>query len=239
MTVGEGHDEGWLDLRLARRWQEAAGIVAFELVHPQGRELPRFEAGAHVDVLTPQGHLRPYSLCNPPQDRGRYVIAVLKEPGGRGGSLCLHEQVRAGDSIRVRRPSNDFALCPHSVYSVLIAGGVGIAPLLAMAHSLWSRGAAFELHYAARNPDRAAFARQLSREAFASRVRIRWTESEGRPDFAALMRAAPFAADVFICGPSGFMAHATEAFVRAGRPPACLHTEGFHPAPGRLSFRRG
>lgn len=239
MTDCEGLNEDWIDLRVARRWQEATGIVAFELVDPQGRELPCFEAGAYIDVLTPQGHLRPYSLCNPPHDRGRYVIAVLKEPGGRGGSLCLHEQVRAGDSIRVRRPRNEFALCPYSVYSVLIAGGVGIAPLLAMASSLWSRGAAFELHYVARNPVQAAFSAQLSREAFASRVRVRWTESQGRPDFAGLMRAAPFAADVYICGPSGFMAHATQAFVRAGRPPARLHTEGFHPTPDRPSLKRG
>src|SRR4029453_1295000 len=99
---------GWLDLRVARRWREAADVVAIELV-PFAGDLPAFSAGSFIAGVTPAGQPRPYSLCNPPHERHRYVIAVLRGRRG-GGSSSLHEDLRAGDTLRVGVPRNEVAL---------------------------------------------------------------------------------------------------------------------------------
>lgn len=227
MTTCSPPPEGWLDVRVAGRWTAARETLVFELVDPSGGMLPPFDPGAYIDVLTPRGLVRPYSLCGAPADRQRYVIVVAKESGGRGGSVSLHEQVGLGDMLRIRRPLNEFALNAAATHSVLIAGGVGIAPLLSMAHALWARGAPFDLHYCARSAERAPFADRLACAAFASRVHCRWTESAGRLNFGGLLRCAPFGADVYVCGPAGFSSDATAAFLASGRPQERLHTETF------------
>lgn len=229
MSVTNETDVGWLNLRVTRRWVEAIDTVAFELASETGQDLPGFVAGAYIDVLTPGGHIRPYSLCNSPADGTRYVIAVLKERNGRGGSKSLHECVREGDRIRVRCPLNAFELNRWAVHTALIAGGVGVTPLMSMAQELWVKGAPFDLHYSARNPSRAAFFSQLSREPFSSKVKFHWTESLGHIDFQRLIEASPLTTDVYVCGPERFTEQAIAAFVSAGRPVERLHTESFRP----------
>jgi ferredoxin-NADP reductase len=100
----------------------------YELVDPRGRDLPRFEAGAHIDLRT-GGFLRQYSLCNDPAERRRYCIAVLRENESRGGSRHLHETVRVGELVEVSLPRNNFPLDPAAKRHLLIAGGIGIARL--------------------------------------------------------------------------------------------------------------
>ncbi|MEG2632600.1 MAG: ferredoxin reductase, partial [Comamonas sp.] len=136
---------------------EAEGICSFELVHPEGQALPAFSAGAHVDVHVAPGLVRQYSLCNDPATRDHYRIAVLREPQSRGGSVAMHEQVHEGQLLTISAPRNHFELAPGAARSLLLAGGIGITPIWAMAQALYSRGEDFALHYCGRSAARMAF----------------------------------------------------------------------------------
>src|SRR6516225_1879740 len=108
-------NDSLLSLRVERRRIEADGIVSFELASVDGRELPAFEAGAHIDVHVPGGLVRQYSLCNSPEERHRYQIAVLRDSQSLGGSAAMHEAVHEGDEIRVSAPRNHFPLAQGNV----------------------------------------------------------------------------------------------------------------------------
>ena len=221
------HGADGLDVTVTRKWNEAVGIAGFELAAAGGGPLPAFGAGAYVDVLTPAGRLRPYSLCNPPTERHRYVIAVQRAPAGRGGSIELHECVRQGDRLKIGLPRNEFALHPGAVYSVLIGGGIGVTPLLGMADSLWRQGAGFEMHYGARNAARAAFDETLRHCAYAARVRRHWSEEHGRIDFERVLSRVAHLSHLYLCGPAAFIASAVGAATRCGWPITRIHLECF------------
>lgn len=225
-------DSDWIEVTVARKWDEAVDIAGLELVPAGGGLLPTFDAGSYVDVLTPAGHLRPYSLCNPPTERHRYVIAVLREPSGRGGSIALHASVRQGDRLKIRSPLNEFGLHPGTVYTVLLGGGVGVAPLLSMADALWRTGAGFELHYSARNANRAAFDQTLRERPYAARVKCHWSEELGRIDFERILRQVPRLSHLYVCGPVAFIDSAVAAATTAGWPVDRIHLESFKPIHG-------
>jgi vanillate monooxygenase ferredoxin subunit len=225
-------DDGeWLDVTVARKWPEAVGVAGFELVAAGGGLLPGFEAGAFIDVLVPSGLLRPYSLCNAPTQRERYVIAVLREPRGRGASIELHDRVRQGDRLRIRAPRNEFQLHAAATYSVLLAAGIGVTPMLGMVDALWRRGAGFELHYSARNADRAAFVDRLRCSSAASRVNFHWSEAQGRLDFTRVLSRAPTLSHLYVCGPGAFIDAAFTAASRLGWASERLHAETFGARP--------
>jgi vanillate O-demethylase ferredoxin subunit len=226
MNPAPGVAPGWLALRVAQHWRAASSIAALELVDPAGRDLPAFEAGAFIDVHTPAGP-RAYSLCGSPGDRRRYVILVQREPRVRGGSAWLHDGVKAGDVLRLRPPRNEFPLAPHAVHSVLIAGGVGIAPLCAMAEALWHRAAPFELHYSCHSPERAAWRQELASSPYAPRVNFHWSESRGHLHVAGLLARTSPAGDVYVCGPPPLIEAAAAAFAATGRQPSKFHFESF------------
>ena len=115
---------------------EAEGVVSLELRAAGEAALPPFEAGAHIDVEVPLPdgvEVRQYSLCNDPSERNRYVIAVGLDANSRGGSRWIHEHLRHGDPLRIGAPRNNFPLAESAPHSILVAGGIGITPLLAMA----------------------------------------------------------------------------------------------------------
>ncbi len=219
--------DGALEVRVSRRWQAATRIVALELRAADGRELPPFEPGSFIDVATPAGILRPYSLCGSPRQRDRYRIAVLLEREGRGGSRSIHEEVHEGMPLRIGRPVHEFALRRDAVFSVLLAGGIGIAPLLSMAEDLWRRGAPFRLHYTARGPDRAAFVDELLHSPYQSRVVCHWTQPHGRPRFDDVLRSAPAGSMVYACGPRDFIHAVVGAQHVLGRPAEHVRIEPF------------
>lgn len=151
----------------------ADGIRLFELRDPAGGELPAFEPGGHIEVRTPEGAVRKYSLCNAPQETGRYLIAVKREAGGRGGSLSMCDQVKAGDEIEVSEPHNDFKLVKSHGGYTFIAGGIGITPIMAMMRALLAEGqGAFKLYYLTRSPQMTAFLEELKEPEFAGKVKI-------------------------------------------------------------------
>ena len=132
---------------VAKRTDEAHNIVSFELVDPNGAELPAFSAGSHIDVTIPGGLMRQYSLCNSSSERQRYVIGVWKDPNSRGGSKALHGEVNAGDTLEVGLPRNRFRVPRSTKRAILLARGIGVTPILSIADHLSSRHIPFELHY--------------------------------------------------------------------------------------------
>lgn len=206
---------------------QAEGIHAFDLVHPEGQELPLVEAGAHVDVHLPGGIVRSYSLAGDPDDRTRWTLGVLREPKGRGGSRAMHETVRVGQKLTIGWPRNAFALADGAKHSILLAGGIGITPLKAMAHVLASRGESFELHYCARTPRHAAFLDELRALVPVNRLHLHHDGGERGKGLDISRLLAEFQPDthVYFCGPGGFM----EACAEAAKhwPMGTVHSEHF------------
>jgi vanillate O-demethylase ferredoxin subunit len=209
---------------------EAEGVLAFELVPlPPRKELPPFTAGAHVDLHLPNGLIRSYSLLNAQDERLRYVIGVNRDAQSRGGSRYLHESLRAGDTLAIGAPRNNFALDETAHLSVLIAGGIGITPLMAMARRLRSLGRPWRLHYAARTRAQAAFVDELQalRDREGADVHFTFDREPGARmmDIPALIAALPDGAHVYCCGPLPML----DAFEQATRalPRERVHAEYF------------
>ena len=204
MTITESHDER-LRLTVADTREIAQGIHQIELRAPDGASLPSFTAGSHLVVDTPAGVVRRYSLCNDPAEDDRYVIAVKADAQGRGGSVSM-AGLRAGDTLNVSTPDNAFALSPKAKRSLLIAGGIGITPVLAMARHLHANAAPFKLVYCTRDAASTAFLDELRQSAFSEHVVIH--HDEGNPDAAFdfwPLLEAPKGAHVYCCGPRGLM----------------------------------
>jgi len=220
-----------MKLRVRSVTWEAEGILSFVLVGIDGQPLPAFEAGAHIDVRIPGGLSRRYSLCNAPGDTTHYQIAVLHVPDSRGGSRAMHERVRPGDVLEVSEPHNFFPLHEEARTSVLIAGGIGITPLLAMMERLLALGRDFRLHYCTTSPERTAFAQRLGALVIQGRVQIH--HDGGNPgkglDIAALLKARPEGAHLYYCGPNGFMRAVESA--ASHWPADSVHCEYFGAAP--------
>ena len=217
-----------LRLRVAAKSVAAEGVAAFRLVGEPGQSLPGFAAGAHVDVQMEPGLVRQYSLCNPSAAPVDYEIAVLKEPASRGGSRFMHDSLIVGAELCASLPKNHFALV-EGASAVLLAGGIGITPLLAMAQELAAQERAFELHYCARSPARAAFMARLSRSLFADRVHFHFDDgpADQRLDMPAVLANAGTEYHLYVCGPGGFIEHVLTAARQAGWPEARLHREFF------------
>src|SRR3990167_98184 len=165
-----------LAVRVARKALEALDICTFELVAVAGGPLPAFSAGSHVDVQLPGGLTRQYSLCNDPKETHRYLIGVLRDPASRGGSKAMHEQVEGGQGLQVSAPRNHFPRAHDARRSLLLAGGIGVTPILCMAERLANSGADFTLHYASRSAERMAFLSRIRASAFAERAQLHFDD---------------------------------------------------------------
>ena len=226
-------------LRVNTIHDETPAIKAFELVDADGLELPVFTAGAHVDVTLPDGQVRQYSLCNAPAERQRYMLGVLRESGGQGGSRQMHERIVVGDLLQVSMPRNNFPLNESASRHLLIAGGIGITPLLAMAARLRQIGADFVLHYCSRDEGQTAFRGVLAAGGLASHVQLQ--HDGGVPgrglDLSALLAAMVPGTHVYCCGPAGLMAAVKAA---SGHwPSQQIHFEHFSAPPGTAMASAG
>jgi vanillate O-demethylase ferredoxin subunit len=213
----------------------ADAVNGYELVDPRGRDLPRFEAGAHIGVRLGTGPPRDYSLWNDPAERRRYCIAVLREDDRNGVSVELHRTWRVGDLVEVAWPRNNFPLDHSATRHLLIAGGIGITPIMAMVAELRRRGADFLLHYCARAPEAAAFRDEL--DLLAAQGRVRFHYDGGDPaqglDLAAALREPSAGTHLYYCGPAGLMAGIATA--AADWPPGTVHCE-FFTGPSDVDF---
>jgi vanillate O-demethylase ferredoxin subunit len=219
-----------LEVRLRSKHEEANGVCSFEFVHPRGRKLPPWTAGSHIDVHIAPGLVRQYSLCGDPRDRSRYLIAVHRCTPSRGGSRAMHDAVREGDRVQLGLPRNHFPLAPRARHSVLLAGGIGITPILGMAEALAAAGASFELHYCARSDGHAAFLARLGESRFKGRVQRYFSSDGQRVDFDRLLSAPQPETHLYVCGPAAFTDAAIAAAARQGWPDTSVHTERFAPA---------
>jgi vanillate O-demethylase ferredoxin subunit len=218
-----------LTVRVARKHVAAVDICTLELVSTDGSALPAFAAGSHVDVHLPGGLVRQYSLCNPPTERHRYLIGVLKDPATRGGSRAVHEQLHEGDLLDISTPRNHFALHAGAAHHLLLAGGIGVTPILCMAEQLALDGEAFEMHYCSRSRERMAFHARIAAAAFAAQVHLHF--DDGPPaqklDLERLLGVPQPGVHLYVCGPKGYMDWVLGTARARGWPAAQLHYEFF------------
>jgi len=214
---------------VTRKAIEALDICSFELVGGAESPLPPFSAGSHIDVHLPNGMTRQYSLCNDSSEGHRYLIAVLKDPASRGGSKAIHELVSPGDTLQISAPKNHFALAHEAKRSLLLAGGIGITPILCMAERLETAGEEFELHYCARSRDRMAFRDRIQRSAFASKASFHFDDGDAaqRLQLDKLLASPQPGTQLYVCGPKGFMDAVLSKARSSGWPQAQLHYEFF------------
>ncbi|MDD1534740.1 MULTISPECIES: PDR/VanB family oxidoreductase [unclassified Bradyrhizobium] len=215
------------ELRVKRITYEAESINSYELVLPAGGDLAPFTAGSHIDLHLNNGMIRSYSLVNDQSERHRYVIAVNRDAAGRGGSNFVHDSFKAGNIVTISMPRNNFALREDAESSLLIAGGIGITPLLSMIRRLQAVGRPWKLFYAARTRRAAAFLGELSAIGAGTQLHVHFDdENGGRPlDLATIVGHAPASAHLYCCGPVPML----EAFEKAiaGRPAEYVHVEYF------------
>ena len=206
---------------------EGENINAYEVVDPAGKALPPFEPGSHIDLHFRDKRVRQYSLCGDPQDRYHYVFAVQREPEGRGGSKAIFERVHAGRILTISEPRNNFPLRPDARRHLLLAGGIGITPMISMLYHLRCVGADFMLHYCTRSPERTAFADELRPLVAEGRVFIHWDGGDPSKglDIKAALRDYREGTHLYFCGPRGFMAAVSTA--SAHWPSGTTHCEYF------------
>jgi len=213
-----------LTLQVIRRELQGE-VVLLTLAHAEGIDLPPFSAGAHIDLHLADDLVRPYSLCGDPQDRRHYQLGILKDAQSQGGSLAAHA-LNVGDRVRIGDPRNLFALDATASHSLLIGGGIGITPMLAMAAELHASGRSFSLHYCARTREGAAFISQLEQAAWADRVQLHFSDAR-RLNLAAVLTDVPANTHVYTCGPTRLMDAVAEQAAASGYRPEQVHQECF------------
>ncbi|MFJ7410578.1 PDR/VanB family oxidoreductase [Streptomyces sp. NPDC098077] len=212
-------------LLITGRTVVADGVVQLRL---EGAGLPRWEPGAHLDLVLPSGLVRQYSLCGDPDDTGAYTVATRLVEGGRGGSREVHEQLREGLEIEVRGPRNRFPLAEAGAY-VFVVGGIGITPVWPMLRSLAASGADWRLVYGGRSRGSMPFLAEIEGlDADGGRVTVVAQDEAGHPDVAAALGALAPGTAVYCCGPEPLM-DAVAAALPEGHP---LHLERFSAATG-------
>jgi ferredoxin-NADP reductase/predicted pyridoxine 5'-phosphate oxidase superfamily flavin-nucleotide-binding protein len=222
--------EGPLELVVNAIRQVAPRIRAYDLCDPNDGELPAFEAGSHlgVPVRLASGtvEIRRYSIYSDPARRRAYRIAVLREDEGAGGSRAVHESFHLGLRLRCGFPENHFPLHEDGRPAVLVAGGIGVTPIISLAHELKRRGVAMQLHYAARNHREMAFRAQLL-QAFPHDVTL-YSSSDGeRMDVDRVLTTAPDDAVFYACGPARLIEAMERGAAQAGVAPDRIRIERF------------
>ncbi len=222
-------NEELLNVIVRKREIQGADVVVLELGRADGTALPAFEAGAHVDIHVAPGLVRQYSLCSDPAEVSVYRLGVLKDPASRGGSIQVHEALHEGREVQISAPRNLFPLAKDGKRSILLGGGIGITPMIAMAHTLYRQGADFELHYCGRSRSRSAFLDELAKAPFAAQVVTHFDDEDAaqRLDLPGVLGKANAGVHLYTCGPSGFMDWVIAGARAQGYDEAQIHKEYF------------
>jgi reductive dehalogenase len=216
-----------LQVEISKAEKMAEGVMKYEFQRPDGGDLPAWEASAHLDLVVAPEFLRQYSMSGDPADRSRYQIGVLREEDGRGGSKLLHRIFTEGRRIFISRPINHFPLDPDASRVFLMGGGIGITPMIAMAHSLHREGRAFELHYSGRSRATMGYLEDLAHFDWADRVHLHISEEGTRLELDRLFPAHQPGWHVYTCGADGYMGAVLAAAEAAGFPEEARHLEYF------------
>src|SRR3989441_3320442 len=211
------------DLVLAQKETVADGVVALTLADANGRELPAWTPGAHIDLVLPGPSLtRQYSLCSSPADRHAWRICILREAKSRGGSQFIHDVLKTGDTVHVRGPRNHFSLVDAPRY-LFIAGGIGITPILPMMAAVDAVGADWQLWYGGHTRASMAFLDELA--AYGDRIRIYAGDEKGRIPLGSVLAPPRQDTLVYCCGPEDLLV-AVEGWCTSW-PVGSLHLERF------------
>jgi len=216
----------WIPVRVVERWTTAREIVALRLA-PEDGVLPDVEAGSHIDVEIAAGLIRQYSLTNPPGEAVDYVIGIKLENPSRGGSRAIHEGMRVGDRLRISRPRNSFALDAEGDTALLIAGGIGVTPLLAMARALQAERRPFAMHYFARSAEHVAFLEILEALGAACTVRLGLDPTATAAALTSLLARRQAGGHLYACGPGPMLDVTLKIASDVGWPMQYVHSERF------------
>lgn len=226
-------------VRVAEIEQVAAGIKRFKLVPLASDALPEFSGGAHTIVTMRDGDRlirNPYSLMGSPYDASSYEISVLRTEDSRGGSAFLHDKVSEGAELKISQPVNLFPVDRRGRRHLLIAGGIGITPMLAMMKQLAREDAPFELHYAMRTEGRGAFW-PLLKSLYGRRVHTYFDDQGQTLPLARLLESQPLGTHLYVCGPEGMIDWVLKSARAAGWPDENVHSERFLAPPAGQPFR--
>ncbi len=202
------------------------GVTKYEFSMPDGSPMPLVDAGAHIDVVVAPEFLRQYSLSGDPSDRSKFQIAVLREDEGRGGSKLMHRIFQTGRRVHISKPINHFPLIEDASFSYLMGGGIGITPMIAMAHRLHAIGAEFAVHYSMSTRKSAGFLTDLAQVPWADKVHLHISSENTRCDLPSTLKMAA-GAHVYTCGPEVYMNAVMDAAEANGFPEECRHLEFF------------
>ncbi len=216
-------------LRVAKKTTEAHQIVSFELVDPDGAELPAFSAGSHIDVTIPGGIVRQYSLINSEKERHRYLIGVWKDANSRGGSKALHEMVSEGDTLQVGLPRNRFRIPRSTKRAVLMARGIGATPVLSIADYLKSANVPFEFHYVFQLMSPGSFESLIKASSFSEDTTFYLEDSKMNRllDPASILSDRPDDTQLFICGVDWWLDPIINLAKQKGFSEERIHVERF------------
>ena len=203
---------------VSRSEQLTDKIMLYELRAADNQPLPQWQAGAHIDVVIAPEFFRQYSLCGDPTDRSRYELAVLREDEGKGGSLLMHRIFSTGRRIFISHPINHFPLDASKEKVFFMGGGIGVTPMIAMAHEAWCKQQAFELHYSVSTKKDAAFAKTLASAPWADRVTIHISDEGTRADLTQIIGPFVSGRQVYTCGPDNYMQSVIDAATSLGYP---------------------
>lgn len=202
-------------------------VTKYEFKREDGGDLPEWSAGAHLDIVVSPEFLRQYSLSGDPADRSKFQIGVLREDEGRGGSHLMHRIFDEGRKIFAAAPLNHFPLEENATRTFLMGGGIGVTPMIAMAHRLHRIGAAFELHYSASRPEDAGFLHELETADWANNVHLHFSSTKTRADLPAILSGFKAGWHVYTCGPDRYMSAVMDAAKEQGFPEEARHLEYF------------
>jgi vanillate O-demethylase ferredoxin subunit len=216
------------DVVVKNRHVEGGNIAVMEFESATSATLPKVEAGAHIDVHLPNGMVRQYSLCQNPNDEGKFRLGILRDPESRGGSVSAFDEIKDGMQIQVSEPKNLFPLL-KAKHSVLIGGGIGITPLITMAYQLASEGTSFELHYCGASPENCAFVDEIKNGELVKYTTFHF-KSEGashRAFFESAIKNIDLESHIYTCGPVGFMDWVINLATTHDFPEQQIHKEYF------------
>jgi ferredoxin-NADP reductase len=231
--MSQNTDQSHITLRVRRRAEIAVNALLLELESASGEVLPEWPPGAHLDIHLPSGLTRQYSLCGAREDRSTYVVVVLREPHGRGGSEEIYRELGVGTEFISSTPRDHFRLVDASEY-VLIAGGIGITPIKAMVDELRARGARWRLHYGGRSREHMAFVDELV-DLGGDNASIVPQDVDGLLAVPAIIGNLSPEAAVYCCGPAPLLDAVLTACAEAGASER-LHFERFVPPTDGAGF---
>jgi ferredoxin-NADP reductase len=224
-----------LSVQVVAAEQITPQVKHFRLVPVAGGMLPAFSGGSHVIVVMRTAnrvYRNPYSLMSSPASLGHYEISVRRMDESRGGSHFMHDEVRVGSVLEIAHPVNLFPLDKIARKHLLVAGGIGITPFIAHLADLRAGIVPYELHYAARTPEDAAFREQLE-QSESGRVRMYYRSEGRRIDFHSLLSQQPLGTHLYVCGGTAIVKNAVDAAKACGWPDSHVHWEQFSaPPPG-------